>query len=123
MDGVGIKGIKLKLKKRSLIAWIVCIAVCIVAFSATLGYSALEYAEYCEAQDVAIATTISILPEFKKYDIEYFFYVGGNDSMDTCYKMDYFFKQVGYNCKVIGLPKTVDNDWKVVYDNREVSGC
>ena len=51
-----------------------------------------------------------ILEVFKKYDIEYFFYVGGNDSMDTCYKMDYFFKQVGYNCKVIGLPKTVDND-------------
>lgn len=51
-----------------------------------------------------------ILEVFKKYDITYFFYCGGNDSMDTCYKIDDYFKTVGYNCTVLGLPKTVDND-------------
>lgn len=51
-----------------------------------------------------------ILEVFKKYDITYFFYCGGNDSMDTCCKIDYYFKQIGYKCTVIGLPKTVDND-------------
>lgn len=47
---------------------------------------------------------------FKKYDIEYFFYIGGNDSMDTCCKIHAYFKEIGFNCKVLGLPKTVDND-------------
>ena len=51
-----------------------------------------------------------ILEVFKKYDITHFFYCGGNDSMDTCYKIDYYFKTVGYKCTVLGLPKTVDND-------------
>ena len=73
---------------------------------AILGSVRLRLKKYPEDLDLYN----KILEVFKKYDIEYFFYVGGNDSMDTCYKMDYFFKQVGYNCKVIGLPKTVDND-------------
>lgn len=47
---------------------------------------------------------------FKKYDITHFFYCGGNDSMDTCYKINDYFKQIGYKCTVLGLPKTVDND-------------
>ena len=51
-----------------------------------------------------------ILALFKKYDIRYFFYNGGNDSMDTCHKIGDFFKRVGYDCKVIGIPKTIDND-------------
>ncbi len=51
-----------------------------------------------------------ILEVFKKYDITHFFYCGGNDSMDTCYKIDHYFKQIGYKCTVLGLPKTVDND-------------
>ena len=51
-----------------------------------------------------------ILSVFKKYDITYFFYCGGNDSMDTCNKINHYFKEIGYNCTVLGLPKTVDND-------------
>lgn len=47
---------------------------------------------------------------FKKYDIRYFFYIGGNDSMDTCYKINEYFKHIGYECSVIGIPKTIDND-------------
>lgn len=52
----------------------------------------------------------NILNVFKKYDVKYFFYIGGNDSMDTCMKLDLFFKEVGYECYVIGVPKTIDND-------------
>ncbi|MEG0912538.1 MAG: 6-phosphofructokinase [Oscillospiraceae bacterium] len=51
-----------------------------------------------------------ILEVFKKYDVRYFFYNGGNDSMDTCHKVAQYFKKVGYECNVIGIPKTIDND-------------
>ena len=51
-----------------------------------------------------------ILEIFKKYDVRYFFYIGGNDSMDTCAKVNRYMKQVGYDCRVIGVPKTIDND-------------
>ena len=47
---------------------------------------------------------------FKKYDIRYFFYNGGNDSMDTCLKVDEYMRQAGYECRCIGVPKTIDND-------------
>ena len=51
-----------------------------------------------------------ILEVFKKYDIRYFFYNGGNDSMDTCNKISKYLMSVGYECRVIGVPKTIDND-------------
>jgi 6-phosphofructokinase len=51
-----------------------------------------------------------ILEVFKKYDIRYFFYNGGNDSMDTCNKVSKFMQKVGYDCRVMGVPKTIDND-------------
>lgn len=51
-----------------------------------------------------------ILEVFKKYNIRYFFYNGGNDSMDTCNKISKFLQQEGYECRVIGVPKTIDND-------------
>ena len=51
-----------------------------------------------------------ILEIFKKYDIRYFFYIGGNDSMDTCSKVSSYLQKVGYPCRVIGIPKTIDND-------------
>lgn len=51
-----------------------------------------------------------ILEILKKYDIRYFFYNGGNDSMDTCLKVSRFLKKENYDCRVIGIPKTVDND-------------
>jgi len=47
---------------------------------------------------------------FEKYDIRYFFYNGGNDSMDTCQKVSDYLASVGYECRVIGVPKTIDND-------------
>ena len=51
-----------------------------------------------------------ILEIFKKYDVRYFFYNGGNDSMDTCNKISKYMAKVGYDCCVIGVPKTIDND-------------
>ncbi|MBR6825561.1 MAG: 6-phosphofructokinase [Oscillospiraceae bacterium] len=51
-----------------------------------------------------------ILEIFKKYNIRYFFYNGGNDSMDTCNKVSRYMKSVGYECRVFGVPKTIDND-------------
>lgn len=51
-----------------------------------------------------------ILEVFKKYNVRYFFYNGGNDSMDTCNKISKFMKNSGWDCNVIGVPKTIDND-------------
>lgn len=51
-----------------------------------------------------------ILEVFQKYNVRYFFYNGGNDSMDTCNKVSRYFKSVGYECRVMGVPKTIDND-------------
>ena len=51
-----------------------------------------------------------ILEIFKKYDVRYFFYNGGNDSMDTCEKINRYMEKVGYECRVMGVPKTIDND-------------
>lgn len=51
-----------------------------------------------------------ILDVFRKYDIRYFFYNGGNDSMDTCNKISKYLQKAGYECRVIGVPKTIDND-------------
>ena len=51
-----------------------------------------------------------ILEIFKKYNVRYFFYNGGNDSMDTCNKISKYMNKVGYECRVFGVPKTIDND-------------
>ena len=51
-----------------------------------------------------------ILEIFKKYNVRYFFYNGGNDSMDTCNKISKYMQKVGYDCRVMGVPKTIDND-------------
>ena len=54
-----------------------------------------------------------ILEVFKKHDVRYFFYNGGNDSMDTCNKINQYMQSVGYDCRVMGVPKTIDNDLMV----------
>ena len=51
-----------------------------------------------------------ILEVFKKYNVRYFFYNGGNDSMDTCNKISKYCLKNGYECRVMGIPKTIDND-------------
>ncbi len=46
----------------------------------------------------------------KKMDIGYFFYIGGNDSMDTICKLSDYARQVGSDIQFMGVPKTIDND-------------
>lgn len=47
---------------------------------------------------------------FNAHDIRYFFYAGGNDSQDTSYKIHLEALKRGYDIRVIGIPKTIDND-------------
>ena len=51
-----------------------------------------------------------LLRIFRKWNIGYFLYIGGNDSMDTAWKLSLYFKSVGADIQVIGVPKTIDND-------------
>jgi 6-phosphofructokinase 1 len=51
-----------------------------------------------------------VLDVFKAHDIHYFFYAGGNDSMDTADKINKLAAQRGYELVCIGIPKTIDND-------------
>lgn len=51
-----------------------------------------------------------ILKIFLEYDIGYFLYIGGNDSMDTVKKLSSYFLDMGEDIKVVGIPKTIDND-------------
>jgi len=51
-----------------------------------------------------------IIEVFAAHDVQYFFYNGGNDSMDTVNKLSKFAKDHSYPLQVIGIPKTVDND-------------
>ena len=51
-----------------------------------------------------------ILEVFQKLNVRYFIYNGGNDSMNTCAKISAYMKEQNYECNVIGVPKTIDND-------------
>lgn len=51
-----------------------------------------------------------IFDAFEKYNIRYFFYIGGNDSQDTADILDKYSKKIGYDIRIIGIPKTIDND-------------
>ncbi|MBN2503749.1 MAG: 6-phosphofructokinase [Bacilli bacterium] len=53
---------------------------------------------------------VRLLYIFKKYNIRYFLYNGGNDSMDTCSKIADYMKHIDYDCWIMGIPKTIDND-------------
>ena len=51
-----------------------------------------------------------ILELFRKYDIHYYFLIGGNDTMDTIHRVEDYCKAEGYDLIGVGVPKTVDND-------------
>lgn len=51
-----------------------------------------------------------LLALFMKHNIRYFFYIGGNDSMDTVAKLTEYMDSCEYEMRVIGIPKTIDND-------------
>ncbi len=52
----------------------------------------------------------SMMEIFRKYNIRYFFYIGGNDSMDTVAKLSEYTRMNGYEMIIMGVPKTIDND-------------
>ena len=52
----------------------------------------------------------TVLETLRKFHIDCFFYNGGNDSMDTCNKVNELAKKEGLDLRVIGIPKTMDND-------------
>ncbi len=52
----------------------------------------------------------TIFSTFEKYNIGFFFYIGGNDSMDTVEKLSRKAAEIGSDVRVIGVPKTIDND-------------
>jgi 6-phosphofructokinase 1 len=56
--------------------------------------------EYCK----------KILSIFEKHDVGYFFYIGGNDSSDTCRIVNELAKEAGYALHAFHVPKTIDND-------------
>ena len=51
-----------------------------------------------------------ILQIFRRHEIRYFIYIGGNDSMDTVLKLSDYAKKINSDVKIIGIPKTIDND-------------
>ena len=54
-----------------------------------------------------------LIEVFRAHDIGYFFYNGGNDSMDTAHKVSRISKKMGFPVQCLGIPKTVDNDLPV----------
>ena len=57
-------------------------------------------AEYCK----------KVLDVFKKRDIRYFFYIGGNDSANTCFIINKMAQEIGFDLRAFHVPKTIDND-------------
>ncbi|MCL2305436.1 MAG: 6-phosphofructokinase [Planctomycetaceae bacterium] len=51
-----------------------------------------------------------VLEQLKKYNIRYYFLIGGNDTMDTIHRVEKYCKEQGYDLRGVGIPKTVDND-------------
>lgn len=51
-----------------------------------------------------------LFARFEAYNIGYFFYIGGNDSMDTVSKLSRYAEKINSDIRVIGIPKTIDND-------------
>lgn len=74
--------------------------------SAALRSCRYKLPEY--AKDPSVYETIK--NTFEKYDIGAFFYIGGNDSMDTVFKLSEYFSSINSPVRVMGVPKTIDND-------------
>lgn len=53
---------------------------------------------------------VYIFKQFEDYHIDAFFYIGGNDSMDTVLKLSGYADMIGSSVRIIGIPKTIDND-------------
>ena len=64
------------------------------------------------APDENIPLYEKIFECLSRYDIGYFFYIGGNDSMDTIAKLTVYANRINSDIRFIGVPKTIDNDLK-----------
>lgn len=78
--------------------------------STVLGSCRYKLAAYDPEDSVTESEYMNIINTFEEYNIKAFFYIGGNDSMDTVMKLDRYCKAVGKDVKIIGVPKTIDND-------------
>lgn len=75
--------------------------------SSALGSCRLKLKDYKEDE----REFQKIIELFQKYNIGYFIYIGGNDSMDTVYKLSQYCQHKGIkDIKIMGAPKTIDND-------------
>ncbi|NMA95803.1 MAG: 6-phosphofructokinase [Clostridiales bacterium] len=72
--------------------------------------SGLGSCRYKLDKDIHTPDYKRIFDVFDAHNIGYFFYNGGNDSMDTALKLSQYAKEIGYPINIMGIPKTVDND-------------
>ena len=63
-----------------------------------------------KSADVSGEEYEKIFEILKKYEIDCFLYIGGNDSMDTVAKLSAYGKKIGSSVRFVGVPKTIDND-------------
>ncbi len=78
--------------------------------STVLGSCRYKLKDYDPDDRITETEYMNIISVFEEYNIKAFFYIGGNDSMDTVMKLDRYCKAVGKDIKIIGVPKTIDND-------------
>ncbi|SES77171.1 6-phosphofructokinase [[Clostridium] polysaccharolyticum] len=57
---------------------------------------------------------LRIIEVLKKHNVKYFFYIGGNDSMDTVAKLSKYAEDMNDEIYVMGVPKTIDNDLRAI---------
>ena len=72
--------------------------------------SYLGSCRYKLPEDLNDAVYPELFEKFEKYNIGYFFYIGGNDSMDTVSKLSRYAASINSDIRFMGLPKTIDND-------------
>lgn len=72
--------------------------------------SYLGSCRYKLPEDLDDAVYPKLFEKFDKYGIGYFFYIGGNDSMDTVSKLSRYAEKAGSSIRFVGIPKTIDND-------------
>lgn len=72
--------------------------------------SYLGSCRYKLPEDLTDAVYPQLFEKFEKYNIGYFFYIGGNDSMDTVSKLSRYAEKINSEIRFIGIPKTIDND-------------
>ena len=80
--------------------------------SSWLGSCRFKLPEIADNSESAAISPIyqQINAQLKKYQVDAVLYIGGNDSMDTTHKLSRYFAQVESHVRVVGVPKTIDND-------------